>query len=242
MRSTTELHPLCGRRASRVAPQYIWWHGLSKLSKKKRVLPTARLELAIFGLGDRRRIHWATRAGVGCLWQEQHPVLLYPILKESMQGQRSPDQKPKLLPWKSSCWLQAKRRQIQKQNKKKMYRAWQDSNLQSSDPKSDALSIRPHTLSSIGTGQVPRNLAPRVLRPRLLHCPGGKLRVLRPSLQQFQSLGFFLFFLFNFLSRQVNVCTLKNKVARAKKKSWAFFSFWQKNDKKPKKRVFFLYL
>ena len=119
MRSTTELHPLCGRRASRVAPQYIWWHGLSKLSKKKRVLPTARLELAIFGLGDRRRIHWATRAGVGCLWQEQHPVLLYPILKESMQGQRSPDQKPKLLPWKSSCWLQAKRRQIQKQNKKK---------------------------------------------------------------------------------------------------------------------------
>ena len=25
-------------------------------------LPTARLELAIFGLGDRRLIHWATRA------------------------------------------------------------------------------------------------------------------------------------------------------------------------------------
>ena len=28
----------------------------------KNVLPTARLELAIFGLGDRRLIHWATRA------------------------------------------------------------------------------------------------------------------------------------------------------------------------------------
>lgn len=27
-----------------------------------KILPTARLELAIFGLGDRRRIHWATRA------------------------------------------------------------------------------------------------------------------------------------------------------------------------------------
>ena len=30
--------------------------------------------------------------------------------------------------------------------KKKMFRAWQDSNLQSPDPKSGALSIRPHTL------------------------------------------------------------------------------------------------
>ena len=27
-----------------------------------KTLPTARLELAIFGLGDRRLIHWATRA------------------------------------------------------------------------------------------------------------------------------------------------------------------------------------
>ena len=27
-------------------------------------LPTARLELAIFGLGDRRLIHWATRADI----------------------------------------------------------------------------------------------------------------------------------------------------------------------------------
>ena len=27
-----------------------------------KILPTARLELAIFGLGDRRLIHWATRA------------------------------------------------------------------------------------------------------------------------------------------------------------------------------------
>ena len=31
-----------------------------------------------------------------------------------------------------------------KKDRKKDYRSWQDSNLQSSDPKSDALSIRPH--------------------------------------------------------------------------------------------------
>ena len=29
---------------------------------EKRILPTAGFEPAIFGLGDRRRIHWATRA------------------------------------------------------------------------------------------------------------------------------------------------------------------------------------
>ena len=28
----------------------------------EKYLPTARLELAIFGLGDRRLIHWATQA------------------------------------------------------------------------------------------------------------------------------------------------------------------------------------
>ena len=27
-----------------------------------KIVPTARLELAIFGLGDRRLIHWATQA------------------------------------------------------------------------------------------------------------------------------------------------------------------------------------
>ena len=36
---------------------------LKKLTPKI-VLPTAGFEPAIFGLGDRRRIHWATRATV----------------------------------------------------------------------------------------------------------------------------------------------------------------------------------
>ena len=33
-------------------------------TKTVKKIPTARLELAIFGLGDRRLIHWATRASL----------------------------------------------------------------------------------------------------------------------------------------------------------------------------------
>lgn len=59
MRSTTELHPL-----RYIIMQTIFIQLLVKAGGKVKIysVPTARLELAIFGLGDRRLIHWATRA------------------------------------------------------------------------------------------------------------------------------------------------------------------------------------
>ena len=56
MRSTTELHPLLGQCLNPELPSDDPLHNVQK-EKAANGLPTARLELAIFGLGDRRLIH-----------------------------------------------------------------------------------------------------------------------------------------------------------------------------------------